>query len=296
MPFFIHTSVSTNGFLYVLGGGGGPHVFYAKVEPEGKLGAWQRATSLPPDAAHNYMRAVVWRKWLYAVGGTARQKKDCGTIVYAEIKPDGALGEWQRAALPPRRLRCGAALQTGDRLYYAGGFYERRVCFAPLQPGGDVGEWRETQHLISPRSGLDTFAWQGAIYAVGGNAGHLPDTAKNTVFRTRVRDDGTLERWRRVASLPVATAGFAGAQAEDCLFVLGGTTPSGRTTATWMTRIDAKGKLPKWRPQPPLPQPVDSAAAAPGGNGWIYLTGGFATNPDGARAVSNQVLSARLNP
>jgi len=74
--------------------------------------------------------------------------------------------------------------------------------------------------------------------------------------------------------------------------LLGGTTPDGRTTNGWSTKPGPDGTLEAWAPLPALPRPLDSFAAVAGGNGWIYITGGFFNRDDGSLGVSNEVYAA----
>lgn len=123
-PFNALLDTLTAAHAYVLGGidetgEAVTSVYRAPVAASGALGGWGSETSLP-QPLHS-MGAVVFRSWLYVVGGATTGHDAVATVYRAHIGKDGALGDWQpQASLPEARAYLGVA-QFGGILYAIGG-------------------------------------------------------------------------------------------------------------------------------------------------------------------------------
>ena len=97
-------------------------VYYAKINADGSLGAWQAATAMP--RALYYHRMVVHDGQLVVLGG-----KDDGAeyanVFTATINSDGTIGSWStQPSLPQSIYRFGAAtaqLHDSELIYVVGG-------------------------------------------------------------------------------------------------------------------------------------------------------------------------------
>ena len=282
--FFIHQSVVVENRVYVLGGGGGPHVCFTTVAADGSLAPWQATTPIPEGLGVNYATVVAHGRCLYLLGGGGRDPQTgrdttFADVAIARVRDDGTLGAWEKTAPLPEPRRGGAAVVAEGFVYYVGGEYQRRVFYAPIEPSGLLGEWRETQRLISNRTSLRVFAWNRRLYAVGGAI--LIDRDADTVFRTSISPDGSLGKWGRTTPLPTGLAGYGGVQVGREFFLFGG-----RPTraSVYTTRVEDDGHLAPWRTLPDLPFAASTVQAVLVRDA-VYLTGGMIPNPDGYTAT-----------
>ena len=90
-----HTAVVNDGYVYVLGGrdGGAVNgVYYAPINLDGSVGAWQTETDTLPISMY-YLSSFVYNDYIYIVGGNdnsvARDE-----VFSAPINGDGSIGAW----------------------------------------------------------------------------------------------------------------------------------------------------------------------------------------------------------
>jgi len=302
-----HACVGLNNFLYVLGGhtGGGKAdtVFFTRVNPDGSLGLWQTTTPLPEEIS--YVRAVAYKNWIYVLGGNL-VGGNSGKVYRGTVSADGTIAKWElmSSRLPKPKsscygTSCGAAVVYNNTIYYVSGWYSREIFFSTIKEDGSLGEWKEAQHLPSPRGFGRAFAFNGFLYLVGGNTRDLADTLKEDVYRAKIKEDGSLGNWSRTTSLPVPNAGFACVLVKDRVFVFGG---EGLRDKTLSAGIDQEGNLGEWSEEEPL---LEERWSFDGVylNGWVYVIGGFTkcgyVNPltgrffeDGSVQVDNKVYGA----
>ena len=128
----------------------------------------------------------------------------------------------------------------------------------------DVPEWTFGQAMSSRRSYIAAAQDRSDVYVAGGMVGET-----GRPLATFQRYDTRLDRWETLSPLPVPTRAAAAAAVDRTVYVLGGTTPAGNTTAVWAW--DGEG----WRAKAPLPTPRFNHAAVAVGD-RIYVLGGFA--------------------
>lgn len=126
-----HAVVEHNGYVYVTGGVSGPTtsaasqvaVYYARVNSNGALGAWQTGTNLP--TATYYHRVVIHDGKLVLLGG-ADDSSEFNTAYSANINANGSIGSWAAEPSLPRTMFRFAAVSVekygSDYLYVMGGF------------------------------------------------------------------------------------------------------------------------------------------------------------------------------
>jgi hypothetical protein len=102
-----------------------------------------------------------------------------------------------------------------------------------------------------------------AIYAAGGMVGET-----GRPLATFSRYDPAADEWTNLTQLPVPTRAAAAAAVDGVVYVIGGTTARGNTTAVWAWDGGA------WRAKAPLPEPrFNHAAVALDHRIWVL--GGF---------------------
>ncbi|MGA9349785.1 MAG: LuxR C-terminal-related transcriptional regulator [Anaerolineae bacterium] len=127
-----------------------------------------------------------------------------------------------------------------------------------------VQRWKVRAPLPTPRQGLALVAYEGHVYAIGGESA---DGVTGAVERY----DSEANGWMPLADKPTAVADVAAALVGGEIYVPGGRTPSGSPTAVveaYNPETDA------WEARAPLPVAL-SAYALAALEGKLYLFGGW---------------------
>jgi len=135
---------------------------------------------------------------------------------------------------------------------------------ALLTREASVQRWKARAPLPTPRQSLALVAYEGQVYAIGGESA---DGVSGAVERYDPQADG----WTPLADKPTAVADVAGALIGGEIYVPGGRTPSGSPT----TVVEAYNpETDTWERKAPLPVPL-SAYALAALEGKLYLFGGW---------------------
>ena len=121
-----HSVAAHNGYLYVTGGddtvGAQSLLYYAKVNADGSLNAWQSA---PLPAARFYHRSVIHDGRLVILGGTTNNSTGQTQVWSAPLTSNGSPASWQIEPVLPQPLFRFAAVVTrkngSDMIYVLGG-------------------------------------------------------------------------------------------------------------------------------------------------------------------------------
>jgi hypothetical protein len=127
-----HTSVISNGYIYVIGGYSGsyesspqttiyyaPITYSADVYKSANIGAWSTTTVMPVARMLHYSAVV--NGYLYVWGGHDGASV-LDTVIYAKINTDGTLGAWTTSSYAmPGPSYHGGGLAINGRLYTFGG-------------------------------------------------------------------------------------------------------------------------------------------------------------------------------
>ena len=127
----------------------------------------------------------------------------------------------------------------------------------------EASGWTQVASMPQRRSYIAAAELDGSIYTAGGMVG---DTGKPLATFTRY--DPAEDAWETLPQLPEPTRAAAGAVAGGIVYVIGGTTADGNTSAVWAWDGE------EWSERAPLPSPRfnHSAVAL---DGRIYVLGGF---------------------
>ncbi|MBM4466072.1 MAG: hypothetical protein FJ014_11065 [Chloroflexi bacterium] len=130
--------------------------------------------------------------------------------------------------------------------------------------GASVQRWKARAPLPIPRRGLALVAYEGRVYAIGGESA---DGVSGTVERY----DPQTDSWTSLADKPTAVADVAAALIGGEIYVPGGRTLSGNSTAV----VEAyHPETDTWKRKAPLPVAL-SAYALAALEGKMYLFGGW---------------------
>ncbi|HEU0266744.1 MAG TPA: hypothetical protein VFQ70_03900, partial [Candidatus Saccharimonadaceae bacterium] len=165
------------GRMYLVGGGasggGGSYfttVYYANINGDGSVGAWQTATALPIAVGMGV--AVAYGNTLYLIGGALSAGGFNTTVYQAPINADGSVGAWTSSStgslFGPKYGQYSFAYD--GYLYYIAGWTNMAAYYAPINANGSLGAWQQSTNVIST-TGLRYVSGAvsgGTIYLFGG--------------------------------------------------------------------------------------------------------------------------------
>jgi hypothetical protein len=205
-------TMTTGGWLYALGGidSTGATVstaYYARIALDGSVGAWQTTTPLP-GPLHS-ARAVMFRGFLYLVGGSSGQGAPAAAGYRAAVNIDGTLGAWQPLAALPNGSAFHALLNFGPYLYAVGGDASAVSTVQSSTSGGEVSStflarvnlrtgdlasgWSPVQTMAKARSKHNTVVGGGYLFTTSGVYAGQAGSSENTY--AQINADGTIGSW-----------------------------------------------------------------------------------------------------
>ena len=176
---------ASGGYMYILGGYDGTTYYndvqYAPINSNGTLGAWHYTHSSTDDgtsfvAGFNTARyglgAFAYNGYLYVLGGKDSAGYDSDTQ-YAPLNSNGTIGTWQASTSFTTGRRDFGVTAYGGFVYITSGdkgatTYLSDTQYAPLESNGEIGTWSTTSVLESTTAVLDTVAYNGYLYGIGG--------------------------------------------------------------------------------------------------------------------------------
>ncbi|MBN1491057.1 MAG: hypothetical protein JXA69_14175, partial [Phycisphaerae bacterium] len=264
-------------------------VYYAAVNTDGSIAAWQPTTFLP--AARAVHGAAVHDGRIYVWGGWGVGYPTMNTCWYATQNVDGTLGAWTTSAVTIPNGPGGIAqmdsfgrgiLAHNGYLYLINGemnsgALSAQCYYSALTGGGDYGVWNTT--VATPNAswfhGVAVIEGTGGtdyIYRVGGNRG---GTTESFVYRASLASDGTLGAWAQEAqSLPAGRYEFGCAVAGNRILALCGLSASSPQTTFFHTTVDpATGATAPWQTGVNYPKAVarNAAVAYQADGKWCIL-------------------------
>ena len=281
-------AVAVDDYLYVLGGINDnddyvKKVEYARINPDGTLGAWRTTSAL--IEGRFYLAALAANGYLYALGGATGPRGDdnqpIASVERARINADGSVGPWQLhnyLTTPRRGLK---TVQHNDQVYAIGGYngvFLKSVERATIQPDGSLGEWR----LEKEQSTIDRYIHSAAIfnnhiYLLGGHVRSAQKISYGDVEMTAVQPDGTLRPWRiETSTLQIPRFIAAAFTMNNHLYILGGHDGQYRLDSMERAPIDAQGQVGDWSFAEKLNTARSAAAVAVAVHGeTVYVLGGM---------------------
>ncbi|MGB9623358.1 MAG: hypothetical protein ACPMAQ_00710 [Phycisphaerae bacterium] len=292
-----HCVLYYNGYVYSFGGRkdgttaeqrGNDFAYYAPVNSDGSIGAWQATTSLPAKRAVGGVYAYNGR--IYYWGGWDETFTTKNTCWYTTQNPDGTIGPWtvSSVTIPPSAAADQmdafgrGVMGFGDTLYIVNGednngTLTNKCYYSKIQPDGDYGPWVETSATPTASwfHGVLTFAGtsENYIYWMGGNFG---GTNQAEVYRAQINADGSLGAWSGAGlpNLPNPRYEHGVALAGNTAIIVAGLYGSTPNTTVYFTKIDpATGTIGAWYTGAPYPIAVsrNSAVAYQAGGKWYVL-------------------------
>jgi len=186
-PRFGTSAAVANGYVYLLGGlddtlTARATVYYAKLNADGSIGAWQTSANALPSAL-SFASTVVANGYIYEIGG--QLGADQNSVYYSKLNADGSIGSWQTNTntLPASQALHTSVVSNGY-VYVIGGDGGTNgtttIYYAKLNSDGSTGAWStNTNSLPEGREFATSVIANGYVYEIGGL---LSATFKSTVF------------------------------------------------------------------------------------------------------------------
>lgn len=243
-------SFGVDGRYYVhtmLKGGGERILKYAAQAADGSLGEWQVASPDHGGGPHGYTAIVAaGAPYHFRNGHIARYPLDAsgkmpGDVDLLESNPDTAFGGnryvWDSALV--------ATVNAKSWVIHLGGFSFTGYSYAPnvyrSQVPVESSFTSVGMNHPAERPGKCAFVSPWLFTGAGGG---------DEIWRTRVHEDGTLEPWTSLGTLPAGTDNQRGDW-----FAIDGTLFVVRGTRVFGAKVDSQGSLGAFVPEPDLPNP-----------------------------------------
>ena len=287
--------VENNNNIYAIAGVDGKNflssIERAKVNPDGSLSEWEVISQLPEP--RGFTSAVVRRNRLYVIGGGNGPYGEnlLNSVVSAELKPNGDVGQWRTESshmLLPRR--CAKVFVKKDNLYAVGGFGGNlldSVEAAKFSANDTLEEW----HLFEEKLNLPRYVNAlkkvgNLVLAIGGHDAHSGKGIAQVEYLDTEQSSMT---WQEASAMQQGRYAFAGVTVGERVFAMGGL--SGTEYLDNIEYIEQKdiraGKA--WQASSQLPLKMANFAALNIDN-RIYLFGGSTRS-----TYLNKVWYAKVN-
>lgn len=308
-----HAAVSLGGYIYVLGGWGGPGIPYAhndvtfaKANSDGSLGSWESTTSFTTG---RYLHAAAVdrdKRNIYIIGGWDTNGNKLDGVQYAPILTNGYIGAWNSTTPFPQNIYGHTALSYNGYLYVIAGGPEpdTSIFFAKINSDGSLGTWQRNFFTFTgdPRRYSSVVVYNGNFYITGGQSLWYNSALGDVQYapaRPSPNFIGPLEQWKTTTPLPIKRYFHASLVANNYLYVLGGANCnyndfSGSLLSDVLyARINSDGTVSTWNSTTSLPYGLTSHASVVS-NGYIYIIGG-STGVCNTYSSKDTVLYAQIN-
>lgn len=243
-----------NGFIYVIGGGQGPHgqILLAsaertKINSDGTLQPWviEKNYMMSPRRCS---KTKLINGAIYAVGGF-----NGGFLEYVDrtgINPDGTLGQWILDDNPTTVGRYIHALaKVGKKIYVIAGHNEHTgtglddVEWTTVNPDGSLKKWQKDKNtLLHRRYGHSAFTNNNFMYAAGGVDGPY----LSSIEFTRIDASGKIGEWRYTTPLNEPRESAVSLAHNNNLYIIGGSNAQGFKNSVMRAVIKKDGNLGYW--------------------------------------------------
>lgn len=289
-----HSTAMAGGYAYVLGGNNGTstqgNLYWAKVNSsDGSIYSptpgdttcanWCTSSdyNLPSGAVRQGASMVAYNDYLYVFGGLDGSGTRSSSVFIAKIGANGEPQLWHPSdqnknnwvywysdtALSAARSYTGAVAYN-NRMYLVGGSTTgstggvTTVERADITPTGVLTNWGSATSLPNARYNHGVQVYNDRLYVIGGASG---TTTQNTVYYTKINNDGSLNSWLTGTAISNGASGGTRASMGGTMttiwggfiYVAGGCTTmnaSGYCTAIandiQLASINADGSITDW--------------------------------------------------
>lgn len=209
--------------------------------------------------------------------GSVQEGKCTGHIGYTTV--NGTLGTWASTTIYTTARSYPGAVAYNGYMYVVGGRNGSSnamtdVQYAPINADGTLGTWTVTSSLPTAVYGLRALAYNGYIYAIGGETG---GGASAGVQYAPINANGSIGAWSTTSSLLTGVENFGAVIYNGYMYTLGGQVSLGYTNRVQYAAINANGTLGTWNYGTNLAttRGFNGAVVA---NGSLYVLAGFNGN------------------
>lgn len=188
-----NATIVIGGYLYSFGGINSSvsqtAVYFAKLNSDGSIGAWQTATNGLP-LKRSSIGAVYANGYVYIPGGYDDTATNPTTVYYARVTPDGTVGSvgtWSTTTALPNGYANSSLVIANGYMYVMGGnssaAAQSVVYYAKLNTDGTVGSWQTSVNALPAiRHSMGRAVVNGVVYGVGG----IDTAAQSTVYYAKL--------------------------------------------------------------------------------------------------------------
>jgi hypothetical protein len=288
-PRFGGSSVSLNGYMYIIGGNDASvtptnTVWYTKLSADGSVGTWSTTTVLP--AIRQRQTSVTVNGYVYVIGGhdgAAFQS----TVYYAKANVDGTLGSWQTANPIGTGATGGVVLRANHSSVSLNGYIYvfggqdgvtnalNTVYYAKVNSDGSLSSWTKSTNNMGTACYFGTAATaNGYAYYMGGK--NVSDVAQQAVQYVKLNADGSTGAWSTTTQLPAVRSELTSLVSNGYLYAVSGNDAVGPTTTIYYNKIGSTGTLgTTWSQSTNTVPSGKSSPQATLSNGWFYYMGGY---------------------
>ena len=208
-------TTTTAAYLYVLGGQDSTgtaqaSTHYVHVGLDGTVGSWQAGPDLPEPIEG--AGAVIFRGYLYLIGGQDTTGTALATSYRAKVNSDGSLDSWESLPAMPRAAAFGSIVNFGPYIYSVAGDSVGSPAVQESLSGGETASvylvrlnlrtggfrdegWVVTEPLQRGRSKHSALVGGGAVFTTSGVYSGQVGSLENVFAPFLTGGAGLLEPW-----------------------------------------------------------------------------------------------------
>jgi Tol biopolymer transport system component len=133
--------------------------------------------------------------------------------------------------------------------------------------------WIVENSLLTKRYRAGGALWNDRIYVLGGMENEIDRFLHDTIERTTINPDGSLQPWQIIGTLPGPRWQFESMAIDGYLYVVGGSTDTQELAEVIYAEIQGDGSLGPWQATSPL-NVARSRFGLASVNGYLYAIGG----------------------
>ncbi len=217
-----------NNFIYVVGGYSGTAkttVYYAALNSDGSISAWQTNANALPEARYNHSVAIA-NGYIYVIGGANASIQVKDTVLYAKLNSDGSTGAWQTSANSlPDTLWKHTSISSGGYIYAIGGLNnggtrKDTVYYTAVNSDGSIGAWQTSANSLPVATDFHSSSMlNGYVYVIGGT---IPSRV-GTIYYAPLNSSGSTGVWQTSAySLPAVNSNHTSVTINGHIYVISG--------------------------------------------------------------------------
>ncbi len=142
-----------------------------------------------------------------------------------------------------------------------------------------LGTWTEIERLPAAVQMHTMAVAEGRLYIIGGRESFDWQTARTNVFFARIKEDGSVENWKKTTPLPQAVAGHTTVVYGKRIYVVSGKGHGSDNImvkpVSYVGTIEDDGGISSWQETSALPDGIAYQGKALLYNRHIYYVGGF---------------------